>query len=87
MSKPRTQFINEYAKAAYQLEAVRTSMIDICDESLEFAAEALETITHAYAIRAMRRSSGSMRGRLAAISMEAIQRVDGRSDQILELIN
>ncbi len=71
MAKPRAQFLNEYAYSASRLEEERVSAERTGELSL--GAIATAEVTHAYAIQAMSRSNGSIRGKLEVISMLALR--------------
>jgi|GEM_PF-1535849 len=71
MAKPRAQFLNEYTYLASRLEEERLTTERTGELSL--GAIATAEVTHAYAVQAMSRSNGSIRGKLEAISMVALR--------------
>ncbi len=87
MTKPRTQFLNQFAQAAFDLERVRHHMCVELDDDIVLRAQATAEVEYANAVQAMSRSNGSMRSELHKLAMLAMQKADVCTSDGLTLIN
>jgi hypothetical protein len=86
MTKPRSQYLNQFAQSAFELERIRLHQPAEFSEDAALRAEASAEVTHAYAIQAMSRSNGSIRSQLSGLAMQALQKAELTTTDSLTLI-